>query len=471
MKAPALLAAALCFPVAWAAALDLGLVILQNQADSALGTLDSHLLHVDPDYNDTLRSSSLRKLCTLYARGSDKDDSDNLLAAVAQCGNGGIIRLPDSKYTIGKPMDITLHHSVLDIHGWLTWTPDIDYWVQNNIPLDFQNLGLAWVIRGHDFVLDGNNAGGIDGNGQVWYTWAAGVSNKPGRPMSMAIVGAKNVVVQNWSIIQPQFWASIVVDSENVLFHNYYVNATTNGSGTVQNTDGSNTYRSSNVTYENMVYQGGDDCIALKPNSSDIVMRNISCHGGMGIAFGSVGQYAGRTDFIENVLIEDVYVGPSTQWPVTTGFYFKSWVGHAIGVPPNGGGGGNGWTKNITVRNFEVDRVRYPIFIQTGLTYLEDERGKHQGSDLFSFSDIHVSNITGTCRGNRLAYLNCAKTSPCSNWTFADFDVQPGKTDHPELAFTCNNFVLGGDDGLNQCHPSNSLLELGPHGDIQYGLQ
>lgn len=38
-------------------------------------------------------------------------------------------------------------------------------------------------------------------------------------------------------------------------------------------------------------------------------------------------------------------------------------------------------------------------------------------------------------------------------------DIMPGKQDHPEIHYTCNNFVLGGNDGLNQCHPSNSKLE------------
>lgn len=57
-------------------------------------------------------------------------------------------------------------------------------------------------------MLDGNDKGGIDGNGQVWYNYAKGFGNKAGRPMSLAIQGAKNVVIKNFSIIQPQFWVS-----------------------------------------------------------------------------------------------------------------------------------------------------------------------------------------------------------------------------------------------------------------------
>jgi len=85
----------------------------------------------------------------------------------------------------------------------------------------------------------------------------------------------------------------------------------------LQNTDGCDTYRSHNVTFgefscqllylwvgislmirvENFVYQGGDDCLAFKPNSTMITARNVSCYGGTGIAFGSIAQYEGAVCF------------------------------------------------------------------------------------------------------------------------------------------------------------------------------
>jgi polygalacturonase len=74
--------------------------------------------------------------------------------------------------------------------------------------------------------------------------------------MSFAITNSRNVQVLNWSVIQPQFWASIVINSTDVLYKDYYVNATQyNPEGTgaflswLQNTDGCDTYRSHNVTF------------------------------------------------------------------------------------------------------------------------------------------------------------------------------------------------------------------------------
>lgn len=174
------------------------------------------------------------------------------------------------------------------MHGWISFSDDIDQWVKNRVPFEFQNLALAWIIEGENYVLDGNDKGGIYGNGQVWYEWAKDEGNKYGRyvpffilfhpryllspllclrrydslndsdkrPMSFAITNSKNVIVKNWSVIQPQFWASIVINSTDVLYKDYYVNATQyNPEGTgaflswLQNTDGCDTYRSHNVTF------------------------------------------------------------------------------------------------------------------------------------------------------------------------------------------------------------------------------
>ena len=37
-----------------------------------------------------------RKLCVLHPLGDEQDDSHNLEKAVAECGHGGILRLPDA---------------------------------------------------------------------------------------------------------------------------------------------------------------------------------------------------------------------------------------------------------------------------------------------------------------------------------------------------------------------------------------
>jgi galacturan 1,4-alpha-galacturonidase len=113
-----------------------------------------------------------------------------------------------------------------------------------------------------------------------------------------------------------------------------------------------------------MVYQGGDDCLALKPNSSMITARNVTCYGGTGIAFGSIGQYKGQVDYIQDVYVEDITISGG-QHEAQNGLYFKSWQGIADGTPPNGGGGGIGFAQNITARNIRVNEVTRPLFLHS----------------------------------------------------------------------------------------------------------
>lgn len=222
-----------------------------------------------------------------------------------------------------------------------------------------------------------------------------------------------------------------------------------------------------NSCAENFVYQGGDDCIALKPNSTSIYMRNITCWGGTGIALGSIAQYEGVTDIIEDVVMEDINLFASDQCLGYQGVYAKSWIGETHGTPPNGGGGGNGYAKNITFKNVYMKDIIHPIAVDTTLTYLPDVKGKPdiKGS-LFEWSDIVFDNFTGTATGNRVVWMDCPKHLPCHDFTFRNVDIKPGKTDHPEISFVCNNIVMDGQDGLQQCHPSNSTLEMDNDGTL-----
>ena len=66
---------------------------------------------------------------------------------------------------------------------------------------------------------------------------------------------------------------------KNAWFNNIYVNATAvnapYGDLWVQNTDGFDTLETTNVKLTNFVYQGGDDCIAVKPRSYNTYAQNV----------------------------------------------------------------------------------------------------------------------------------------------------------------------------------------------------
>lgn len=62
-----------------------------------------------------------------------------------------------------------------------------------------------------------------------------------------------------------------------------------------------------NIRLTNFVYQGGDDCIAIKPRSYNVFVQNATCHGGNGMAVGSLGQYL-EDSSVGNLVFDDVRV-------------------------------------------------------------------------------------------------------------------------------------------------------------------
>lgn len=81
------------------------------------------------------------------------------------------------------------------------------------------------------------------------------------------------------------------------------------------------------MVIENFFFVGADDVIAFKPNSTLITIKNVTSYGTTGLSFGSIGQYPGVTDIIEDIWIEDVKFYNSPQSPGSRGIQMKSWVG------------------------------------------------------------------------------------------------------------------------------------------------
>lgn len=124
--------------------------------------------------------------------------------------------------------------------------------------------------------------------------------------------------------------------SKNVLMQDMYVASISNGSSTI-NTDGADTMFSDNIHFDRWHVRNGDDCIALKANSTNIQVTNSEFHDGIGIAIGSIGQYAGCTE-----IAADFYADNNVFHNTLHALFMKTWTGESVGYPPNGGGGGLG---------------------------------------------------------------------------------------------------------------------------------
>ena len=67
---------------------------LVKEANALLHPTNAQI-EVHHDYLDETTQSK-RKLCVLHPLGGDEFDDENFKIAVKECGNGGIVRLPDA---------------------------------------------------------------------------------------------------------------------------------------------------------------------------------------------------------------------------------------------------------------------------------------------------------------------------------------------------------------------------------------
>ncbi|KAJ7056699.1 pectin lyase-like protein [Mycena amicta] len=385
--------------------------------------------------------------CTISPLGPGKDDTDQVLAAIERCGHGGRTVLEAGSFNITRKMTWDLVDAQVDLFGSLSFIPDIDFWLNpnNTYRVVFIQSQASWfVLTGHDFTVDAHSTGGIQGNGQPWWTHFTTVPrlDGDGRPIALTVFQATRALVKDFRIEAQPFWCNAVAESSGVVYDGMICDARNAdpaffGTNVVPNTDGIDTYRSDNISLLNWDITCGDDCLAIKGNSTNILAQNITCRGGNGIAFGSLAQYVNLTDIVENVLMDNLTmtrINSTIQPNMNNGVYFKSWDGTVNGVPPTGGGGAPGFAKNITLRNVVLDRVNRP-------TTITQTNGGHSGDlpSIFHFGDIRWENWTGTALTNQTIVLSCSAAVNCTDLTFDKFDVSVPAGQTPLVS--CSNVV------------------------------
>lgn len=397
------------------------------------------------------------KICRLQPSGGD--DADAIIRAFEECGHDGRIFFTDGEYQVGKVMNTTgLSNCVIDFgrRSKLVFSTDIEYWLSNSINVEFQNQSTAWLIGGRDLIFLG---GELDGNGQTWYDQNRGRSNQPGRPIALTLYNSKNVLVDGLTFTQPQFWAVFVSRSKNVVMRNIAVSAISKSQWPTVNTDGADTWNSDYVMFEHWNVTSGDDCIAAKGNTTNLVVRNVTCHGGNGMTIGSVGQYPTTPDYVKDVIFKDIRV-----YDAFNAAFIKTWQGMPVDNSTNGdgGGGGHGYVKNIIFRDFIIDRVALPIQI-TQCIYSEAQ-GVDCESSKMNISDITWQNFKGTTTFNIAASLHCASTHPCPGIHFNKIDLKSVNStlglpnygvDLQDEVVQCSNLIHSQGISCNKKAPAN----------------
>ncbi|KAF5320945.1 hypothetical protein D9619_001625 [Psilocybe cf. subviscida] len=360
--------------------------------------------------------------CTITASGGD--DAPNFLKVV-HSSSCPIVTIPASTtLNIQTRMNMTgLTDKHISLKGTIKFKPDIPYWTGNGFFIPFQTQITFWLLGGKNIIFDGG--GTLDGSGQPW--WDTFASNKTLlRPITLTVFQAENVLINNIHMINGPEWHNLVNEGKNVVYNNINIHAVTNSSNNAANTDGWNVYRSDNVQILNSIIVNGDDCVAFKPNATNVLVENLDCTGSHGISVGSLGQFPGMFDIVENVLAKNVKMSKAQN-----GARIKAWAGQNVG---------SGIVKNVTFENFFETAVDNPVVIDQ--CYMTSAADCSQFPSNTFIQDIWFKNITGTGTKATVASLACSPDGRCSDINIDDIKLAfPGGT----AKYACQNVQLSGD--------------------------
>ncbi|CAG8979138.1 hypothetical protein HYALB_00000271 [Hymenoscyphus albidus] len=352
------------------------------------------------------------------------DDTPQILDAFSKCGKEGSIELTEGTFRIGKVIDvIDLRNCDISIRGTLIWSTDIQYWLRSSISVTYAGRSTAWRIGGTNITLRGYGKALFNGNGQTWYDQNKNQGNQNGRPISLTVWHATNILVDGITWSQPQFWNTFVAYSKNVTMTNLAMSAISNSQWKTVNTDGVNTWNSQDIVISNWTVTSGDDCISVKGNSKNVHVSNIVCHESGGMCVGSIAN--GVTENVENVVFQNVSLTHSSN---------AAW----IKTYPTGGG----YVKNVLFKDITFDDVNQPIYI-TSCIY----SNTNCDSSRLQISDIRWEKIKGTSRYNVGAGIHCSGSAPCKNLTFSGIDIRQ-KTGGGSVQYLCSNIANQGTSGL-----------------------
>ncbi|KAK6950001.1 hypothetical protein Daesc_008324 [Daldinia eschscholtzii] len=298
----------------------------------------------------------------------NRDDAPHIVQALHECNNGGTVVF-DKSYLIGSPLDLNfLKHIDIVITGSIVFDDsDVYYWQNNSFKYAFQNQSVFWKLGGEDVNIYGDltldeGKSVIDGKGQKYWEELrtnkavslfvresfVGDADTEGlqlyRPMLFAFDGMKGATMSNLRMRNPPNWFNIIANSSDIIVSNMDLRAESLNGVKIANSDGWDTYRSDNVVIQDSFIRNTDDCVSFKPNSTNVVIQNLECIGSHGISIGSIGQYVGQTDIVENLHIYNISMTNASDFA-----RIKVWPGVQTNFQTHlVGGGGSGYVRNVT---------------------------------------------------------------------------------------------------------------------------
>lgn len=262
------------------------------------------------------------------------------------------------------------------------------------------------------------------------------------RPQLIQFFNCKNITLSGFFITNSPFWCVHLLKSENIVCRGLRYDAK------LVNNDGIDPECSRNILIEDVVFNNGDDNVAIKSGrdndgwklgtpSENIIIRNCRFKGLHAVVIGSEMSAGVRNVFVENCS----YAG-----------YCKR--GIFVKTNPNRGG----FVENVYVKDCEFDEVE-DLFYITSMYAGEGMDDSH----FSSIKNIHVENLR--CRKARQAgiVLQGTEAKPISNVSFEGVDIGEVKNalsmdNTKEVSFS--NCHLGGKAGVpTQVTPKDNIFK------------
>jgi galacturan 1,4-alpha-galacturonidase len=290
------------------------------------------------------QASTLKRqgTCTpTSAGGSSVDDVPAISKALSTCGDGGTIIIPAGQtFTIRSPLNFSNCHACnFQIDGTLKVSDDLNYWEGKSAFFLVSN-----VVGATFHSLTGSRL--IDGSGQKYWDYFA--SHKTyRRPFLVQVNNSFNTVFTNIKLKNaPMFFIAITDGSSNITFSELDLSAVSTSENPPANTDGIDPGDSSHIIIRNVHIRNGDDCVAFKNGSSNIIVNNITCIGSHGLSIGSLGLKS-RGPYI----VQNIYVSNATMINCSSATRIKFY--------PGGPSHGTVLVSNVTYKDITVDNCNY----------------------------------------------------------------------------------------------------------------
>ena len=167
------------------------------------------------------------------------------------------------------------------------------------------------------------------------------------------------------------------------------------------------------------------------PDSTNILVEDASFYRSTGIAFGSIGQFAGQHEVIEDIVVRNIAAYDNKYFA-----YVKTWTGVVQGTPPNGGGAGLGYLRNVSLSNSMAENALQAFYVTQCNSY-SGFTGQCDTSK-FQISDFSIDTVGGTLKTDVVASMQCSGAAPCTGISIRNvmFSANTGATARQYL---CSN--------------------------------